>query len=138
MGIEIHKNRILSSNEVQQFLYKRFILNISSVQKLSLIEFEMKVFLLLSLFCLYVQGNSFSVESKQGSSRRNLIHETFSTPLDRYSTLLQPQKSPCVFDYFEKSMDKFLILENYMKFNRKCFKSVKSFHFLRFLSRQKC
>ena len=98
----------------------------------------MKVFLLIPFFGVYVQGDTFSVESKQGSVRKNLINETFSKSMDLYTTLSQPQKRPCAFEDLEKSMEKFLILENYIKFNRKCFKSVKSFHFLRFLSRQKC
>ena len=132
LRIEIPQNRIESSKEGQHLIYKRFILKISPVQKLRLSKFEMKIFFMISLACISVRGNSL------GSSRKNLIHETFSEPLDHYTTLLQPQRRPCAFDDLEKSMEKFLMLEQYIKFNRKCFKSVKSFHFLRFLSRQKC
>ena len=99
-------------------------------------ESEMKIIFLISLSCFYVRRNVSA--AKQGLSRRSLIHETFSKPFDLYTTLSQPQKRPCAFDDLEQSMEKFFILENYMKFNRKCFKSVKSFQFLRFLSRQKC
>ena len=137
ISIEMHKNRIESSKKfnksyIRGTANKRLILKISPIQKLRLSKSKMKIFFMISLACISVRGNSL------GSTRKNLIHETFSEPLEHYTTLLQPQRRPCAFDDLEKSMEKFLMLEQYIKFNRKCFKSVKSFHFLRFLSRQKC
>ena len=137
VSIEMHKNRIESSKKfnksyIRGTAHKRLILKIFSVQKLSLIEFVMKVYFLISFFCMFVRGNTL------GLSRRNLIHETFSEPLGPFITVTEPQRRSCAFDELEKSMEKFLMLEQYIKFSKKCFKSVKSFHFLRFLSRQKC
>ena len=135
---ELYKNRISSWSLVQNSIYKRFPKNIFSVQKLRLIGPEMKIIFLV--FCLLVGLRSRSTIVNHGRSRKSLMHETFSKP-EHISTTVNSHQLPtrqCAFNRLKKSLETLKSLEEYIKCKRIPLKSVKSFHFLKYLSQQKC
>ena len=131
---ELYKNRISSQSLVQNSIYKRFPKNIFSVPKLRLIGPEMKIIFLV--FCLLVGVRSRSTIVNPARSRKSLMHETFSEPKSVSGQFLPTRQ--CAFIHLKKSLETLNSLEEYIKCSRIPFKSVKSFHFLRYLSQQKC